>query len=173
MQRYVGGIVATAVPARDIREGDSVQLKDVCGEEALGAAEANGSVIYALDPDTLEPSTVLFDGGEWLMPRPTPAREPEVTVPTTGYVDERTEVVQSELEAVAEVLAATTGSAAAKRAIATLRQNMAQARVAMGHRDSVAMATIAESLSDTKGTAIYTVAQAKEAARANGTVADA
>lgn len=162
MQSYIGNIVATAVPAEDIQDGDSVQLKDIYGEEALSAAESNGSIIYALDPDTLEPSTVLFDGANWLQPRPTQARMPDVTVPTPSYVDERTEVMQSELEALVDVMEVAVGSRVSAKVLSDLKSRISTARVAMRDGDSLGMAKVAQVLSDTRDAAIFSVERAEE-----------
>lgn len=162
MQHYIGGLAATALPARDIQEGDSVQLKDVYGEEALSAFEANGSIIYALDPDSLEPSTVLFDGTNWLQPRPTQARMPDVTVSTPAYVDERTEVMQSELEALVDVMEVAVGGRVSAKVFADLKSRISTARVAMRDGDSLGMAKVAAVLSDTRDTAIFSVERAEE-----------
>lgn len=148
-------LVMTTEP---LRGADSATLRDVFDEDDLAWAEANGSTVFLVDEETGNPGRVLYDGEAWLVPRPEYVAQPEVSIPSIDYVDQRTEVMQSELEAVVDVIS----SVVPARATAALKNSLSNARVAMRDGDSMAMATIAQDLSDTRAATIFTVQRAEE-----------
>lgn len=146
-------------------EGGSVNLRDVFDEDDLAWAEETGSTVYLLDEETRNPGRVLFDGSKWLVPRPEFVRKPDITIPSMDYVNERSEVVQSEIEAVVDAIS----SVVPARTISTLKRSLSSARIAMRDGDSMAMASIAQDLSDTEATAIFPVERAEEVTNGGGT----
>lgn len=158
-------LLRSANAASTYDEGDGMQIFEVFTEDDLRKAEEDGAFVFLYDDETGAPGRTLFDGERWLVERPVHEASDDLVVVTPTYVDERTEVVQSELEALVDVIA----EAVPARAIATLRNRVASARIAMRDGNSVAMARVAETLSDTREATIFTVERAEEVANAGKT----
>lgn len=165
-------LLRSANAASTYVEGDGMQIFEVFTDDDLRKAEEDGAYVFVYDNETGGPGRTLFDGARWLVERPVREESEDIIVVTPTYVDERTEVVQSELEAIADVVVASVADKLPARTIATLKTRLAMARVSMRDGDSLAMATVAQDLSDTKGAAIFSVERAREVTNGRGDEAD-
>lgn len=154
-------LLRSADPASAYAEGSSMQIIEVFTEDGLAAAERDGAYVFLCDEDG-GPGRTLYDGTDWLVPRPTYRPADDLEVATPVYVDQRTEVMQSELESLVDVVAVAVADRVPARTIAMLRNRVASARIAMRDGDSLGMAKVAQVLSDTRDAAIFSVERAEE-----------
>lgn len=137
-------IARSDVPASEIVE-DYVKVSEICSKDELDAAIKAGCKIYEIGPDGYELVRELYDGEGWLIEgKLMPEEAPGYEVPEVSYVDQRVEVMQSELEAVVDAVASALPTNAK---IKTLQRNIATARVAMAEGSDARMDTIAATLS--------------------------
>lgn len=158
-------LVMTTEP---LRGADSATLRDVFDEDDLAWAEANGSTVFLVDEETGNPGEVLYNGTEWLYPKPIYVRPAELVIPSVDYVNQNAEVVQSEVEAILDVVAVAVADKVPAKTVRALKQNIATARAAMKSGDPIAVATIAQTLSDTPDTSLFSIERAKEVTNGSG-----
>lgn len=155
-------LLRSANAASTYDEGDGMQIFEVFTEDDLRKAEEDGAFVFLYDDETGAPGRTLFDGERWLVERPVHEASDDLVVVTPTYVDERAEVMQSELEALVDVMEVAVGSRVSTKVFADLKGRISTARVAMRDGDSLGMAKVAAVLSDTRDTAIFSVERAEE-----------
>ena len=131
--------------------GAEVQWAFLNSMDEVENAVSEGLRVCVFDEEAWGPGRVLFDGTEWVGPRPQVAEQSsiaaqdlvlEVVAPVN--LQASVEALQSEIEAVADVLGST--SEVSVRQISTLRKTLSTVRTALSGGNPVKIATVAQSV---------------------------
>lgn len=155
-------LVASDLPAADLPTLENFGIHDIENKAMLDEAVANGSKVWTLNEKTQGPGELVFDGREWTADEPKAVSDSglpaSVEMPTYEALEAYVEVLQSENEALVNALSGVLPA----RTITALKKNQATARVAMQRAEPVAMAQIAQVLSDTPSASLFSVERAEE-----------
>lgn len=95
-------LVASVEEASQIMAGVPIHVYEVNTTAQLQEAAESKRIVWQLDDETGELGIPVYTGEGWTEPIPIKNEEPPVVLPLTGYVDERTNLLQQEIEALAK-----------------------------------------------------------------------
>lgn len=150
-------IAASVLPASEISSGNSLELTPVLDKSQLEEAADDGRMIWQVN-DEMQPQEILYTGEGWTCDPDSLVKneeEEEVVAAAPAYVDARAEVLQSEIEAIAEAVSGVVPEKSATK----LTKRISAARASVMSKDELQMATVAQGLSETP--TIFSVSEAR------------